>query len=294
MPGTFDTVNTAFWDSLCGCYRSFTRYFENLSPDTPAEQVLGARPTVVRAIQSATSSDFVNWARPVPHQYADAEDRMQLYTNATLPCPGAEHIYLAFPNRYVQERIGKPDHVHPGVNDAVFMTSRDGVHWNRHLEAWVRPGLDEMNWTERNNYPPWGIVTSRPDEWSMYVSEHYRHHRQRPRLRRLAIRPHGFVSVHAGYIDGEFVTKPVSFRGRELRLNYSTSAAGFVQAEIQDARGKPIEGFALGEMDPLFGDELDRRIAWKNGWDLAALGGRAVRFRFVMKDADIFAMRVAE
>ena len=29
MDGAFDTVNTAFWDSVAGCYRSFTRYFED-------------------------------------------------------------------------------------------------------------------------------------------------------------------------------------------------------------------------------------------------------------------------
>ena len=36
MPGHFDSVNTAFWDSVAGCYRSFTRYYadfpENATP----------------------------------------------------------------------------------------------------------------------------------------------------------------------------------------------------------------------------------------------------------------------
>ena len=99
----------------------------------------------------------------------------QLYTNATVPCPGAEHIYLAFPNRYVQDRVPNPDHPYPGVNDALFMASRDCVHWTRYLEAWVRPGLDPLNWTDRNNYPTWGIVQTSDNEWSLYISEHYRH-----------------------------------------------------------------------------------------------------------------------
>ena len=29
MPGHFDSVNTAFWDSVARCYRSFTRYYEH-------------------------------------------------------------------------------------------------------------------------------------------------------------------------------------------------------------------------------------------------------------------------
>jgi len=72
MPGAFDTVNTGFWDSVCGCYRSFTRYFEDFGPETQADDILGPRPTVVRAIQSSTSPDFVHWSPPRPHQYPEA------------------------------------------------------------------------------------------------------------------------------------------------------------------------------------------------------------------------------
>lgn len=125
----------------------------------------------------------------------------------------------------------------------------------------------------------------------MYISEHYRHPDERPRLRRLAIRPYGFASVHADFNGGEFVTKPLLFSGRQLRLNYSTSAAGSVQIEIQDERGKPIKGFSLDDMDPFFGDELDAPITWKSGESLWALIGKPVRLRFVLKDADVFAFR---
>jgi len=291
MPGAFDTVNTGFWDSVCGCYRSFTRYFEDFGPETQADDILGPRPTVVRAIQSSTSPDFVHWSPPRPHQYADAEDRMQLYTNSTVPCPGAEHIYLAFPNRYVQERILRPDHPYPGVNDALFMVSRDCVHWRRYLEAWVRPGLDERNWTERNNYPTWGIVQASESEWAMFISEHYRQPDAPCVMRRLSIRPHGFVSVRAGFGGGELLTRPLIFSGRELRLNYSTSAAGCILVEMQDESGKPIPGFALRDMEPMFGDELDAPVAWNEGGDMARLAGRPVRMRFFLKDADLFALR---
>jgi len=293
MDGTFDTINTAFWDAGAGCYRCFTRYFKDLSDDSTEQDVLGSAPTVVRAIQSATSQDFVHWSPVVPHEYDDDFDRMQLYTNATVPCPGAEHIYLAFPNRYVQERVVQPDHPYPGCNDALFMTSRDCVHWKRYPEAWVRPGLDPLNWTDRNNYPTWGIVETSPTEWSIYISEHYRHVSERPRLRRLAIRPHGSVSVHADVAGGEVISRPVTFAGRQLRLNFSTSAAGCVRVEIQDAAGHAIEGFAMDAMEPLFGDALDRPVCWRGGGDLSSLIGVPVRLRFALVDADVFAFRTS-
>ncbi|MFH1566551.1 MAG: hypothetical protein ABIL09_01025 [Gemmatimonadota bacterium] len=291
MEGTFDTVNTAFWDRTAGCYRSFTRYFENLVEGMGAEDVLGPRPTVVRAIQSSTSPDFLHWSPPVHHVYEDPHDDMQLYTNATLPCPGAEHLYLAFPNRYVQERLHDPRHEHPGANDALFMVSRDGVRWKRYAEAWVRPGPDPLNWTERNNYPCWGIVETSSTEWSMYITGHYRHPGTPTRVWRLAVRPRGFASAGAGYGGGELLTRPLVYEGATLRLNYSTSAAGSLRVEVQDPSGRPLPGLGLEEMAPLFGDAVDQGVTWRDGGDLSHLAGRAVRLRIELRDADLFALR---
>ena len=264
-----------------------------LAESTVEAEVLGPKPTVVRAIQSSTSTDFLEWTPVVHHEYEDEHSGMQLYTNATIPCPGAEHIYLSFPNRYVQERTLDSNHGTPGVNDALFMTSRDTVHWKRYAEAWVRPGLDELNWTDRNNYPTWGLVETSPTEWSMYISEHYRRPGIPCRLRRLAVRPHGFVSIHADYDGGEFTTRPITFTGRELLLNYSTSAAGWVKVEIQDIEGKPVPGFSMAEMNELYGDRLEGRVQWRGGPGLAALVDRPLRLRFALKDADLFAFRTA-
>lgn len=293
MDGTFDTVNTSFWDPLTKTYRSFTRYFEDLASDDEETDVLGAGNVNIRAIQSSTSKDFLNWTPVQHHQYND-DFPFQMYTNATIPCPGAEHIYLSFPNRYVQDRITKPDQVHPGVNDAMFMSSRDGVHWNRFPEAWIRPGLDQLNWTERNNYPSWGIVETSSTEWSMYVSEHYRHASEQPRLRRLSIRPRGFVSMNADYSGGEFVTKPFVFSGSKLRINFSTSAIGAIQIELLDESGNPLQGFSMADMDPIFGDSLDRMVEWKGKGDVSELSGQTIRMRFILKDADLFAFQFAQ
>ena len=293
LPGQFDTVNTAFWDSVAGCYRCYTRSWH----DRTTRRVLagwdfgGAQP--VRAIQCATSPDFVHWSAPEQLQYADGDYGVHLYTNAIVPCPGAEHVYLGFPNRYVPERKPDPAHQYEGVNDALFMASRDGVRWARWLDAWVRPGLDALNWTERNNYPMWGIAETSPTEWSMYVSEHYRRKGTPTRMRRLAIRPWGFVSVHAERAGGEMVTKPFTFAGSTLRLNASTSAAGSVQAEVQDEQGRPLPGFTLAEMTPWYGDALDAPIAWTGG-NPARFADTPIRLRFVLKDADLFALRFAE
>jgi hypothetical protein len=137
--------------------------------------------------------------------------------------------------------------------------------------------------------PAWGIVQLDPAEFSMYITEHYEWPDHR--LRRLTIRRHGFASMHAGAAGGEFTTHPLTFSGQNLILNYATSAAGSLQVEVLDAEGKAVPGFALAEMPPLFGDELDAVISWQSNSSLASLIGKPVRFHFVLKDADLFALR---
>jgi hypothetical protein len=173
------------------------------------------------------------------------------------------------------------------------MSSRDGLHWDRpFLEAWVRPGPDPMNWTDRNTMTAYGIIETCPDEWSMYVSEHYRHPDNR--LRRITLRKQGFASMHADAKGGEFVTKPLTFTGKKLLLNYATSAAGSLQIEVQDDQGKALPGFALADMPALYGDELEATAQWKTGTDLSSLAGKTIQLRIAMKDADLFALRFAD
>ena len=285
ITGAFDSVNVPFWDDYEGCYRIFSRYFEL---DEAGERI--------RAIQSCKSDDFIHWTQPEPHVYNDGVPIEHFYTNATMPCPGAEHILLSFPMRFVPERTKDTKGMsYPGggVSDAIFMASRDGVHWDRtFMDAWLRPGMEQRNWTHRSQTPAVGLFPTAPDEWSMYVAEHYGWATNG--IRRVTVRPHGFASVRAGYHGGELLTKPVTFSGSTLYLNYSTSAVGAVSVEIQDLEGRPIEGFAAQDMDPLFGDDLDAPVAWKGASNLTRLNGVPVRLRIILKDADLFSIRFGD
>lgn len=275
--GAFDSLNLAFWDAARGRYACYSRFGSE----------------GIRAVQSSQSSDFRHWSEPVANRYAEGVPLEHFYTNATIPCPGAEHLLLSFPKRFQPQRKKLAAHEEPGVSDAVFMSSRDGVNWDRpFLEAWVRPGLDPKNWTDRNNMPAWGIAETVPGEWSMYISEHYRWGDNR--LRRLVLARHRIASASAGFKGGQFTTRPLTFAGKRLTLNYATSAAGSVQIELQDEAGQPLPGFSLADMPPVFGDELDAVVAWKAGGDLSRLAGKPVRLRLVLKDADVFALRFAD
>jgi len=203
--------------------------------------------------------------------------------------------------RFVPDRthVGLEERKTDGLSDAVFMSSRDGVNWDRAFtEAFIRPGLDQANWggARRNNTPAWGIVQTSDREISLYVSENYGNYPDGadrvPRLRRSAIRVDGFVSVNAPYDGGQMLTKPFLSKGTKLLIDYSTSAVGSIKVEVQDQGGAVIADFALAEATENYGDEIERAVSWRHGTDVSRLAGRPIRLRFVMKDADLHSVCV--
>ena len=297
VDGAFDSLNLAWWDESIGKYHMFSRYLDvpGRNSNTGRNDAVwkeGTGEPWVRAIQSSTSDDFIHWTPAEPHIYSEGAPREHFYTNATVRCPGAEHILLSFPKRFLEERrvVPQEEHEYPGVSDTVFMTSRDGRHWDRTFtQGWLRPGRDRRNWTQRGNMVAWGILETAPDELSLYVSEHYEWPTNR--LRRLTVRRHGFASMHADGAVGEFVTRPLRFEGDRLTLNFATSAAGSLRVELQEADGTPIAGRTLDDCLPIYGDELDRVVSWTNGPDVGGVSGRPVRLRIALQDADLYAMQ---
>jgi len=282
--GIFDSHNTAFWWTAGQKYLCFYRTWS------------GEGYNGVRDISQADSKDFLNWGDPRALQYGSAPHE-HLYTNGILPYARAPHILMGFPKRFLPTRRKVADPFFDGLSEAVFMTSRDGLNWHRWLEAFVRPGLQSERWVTRNNLPAYGIVTTKsdlpgtPDELSIYTSEGY--YVGPCRLRRFTLRMDGFVSVNAPYSGGELTTKPLVFDGRHLVVNYSTSAAGSLRVEIQDAEGKPRKGYSLADCPEIYGDAIDQVVSWKAGNDLSSLAGTPVRLRMAMKDADVYSIRFA-
>jgi len=186
------------------------------------------------------------------------------------------------------------------LTDTVLMTSRDGVNFRRWNEAFIRPGIErEGSWNYGQLFTAWHIVETKsalegaPNELSLYSTESYWTGHS-DSLRRYTLRLDGFVSVEAPMSGGELLTKPLRFRGRQLELNFSTSAAGSVQVEIQDVDGKPLPGFALADCPPIFGDTIERTVTWSKGSDVSAIAGQPVRLRFLLKDADVYAFQFTE
>ena len=304
----FDSQNVMFWSDVEQRYLLYARHME------------GGR----RATMRAASCDFREWSEPTFMTYGDtgtSTPSAHLYTNQTQPYFRAPHIYLAlsariffadtkhiqreddvaaagkrvvapelreFYARNVDERFKNAPGDH---SDAVLLSSRagSGRYDFTFRESLVRPGCGLENWTTRNNYPACGIVQTSPTEISFYLHRHYG--QRTAHLERMALRLDGFVSVNAPYAGGEMQTKALTISGRELEINYATSAAGGVRVELQHADGMAVAGHSFAECVEMTGDRIDQIVHWSGGSSLEKLRQIPIRMVFAMKDADLYSLR---
>ena len=264
----FDSQNVSFWSEAEGCYVCYFRTWQ-----VPAGQSFSWNGNVLRSISRVTSPDYLNWS--APQALEPNEPGEHLYTSQTHPYFRAPHIYVATPTRFMADREES--------TDILFMTARGNAPYARPFkEAIIRPGLDPARWGNRANYVALNVVPTGPKEMSIY----HNHSGYR-----FVLRTDGFASVHASHTGGEMLTRAFTFLGSELVLNLSTSAAGSIRVEIQDAEGWPIPGYGLEDCAVIVGDEIARTVHWTQGSDVRALAGKPIRLRFVMMEADLFALQ---
>lgn len=285
--GAFDSQNVAFWSEA---EQQYLCYFRTWS---------GGGYEGIRSVSRCTSTDFRTWSAPQPMTFGD-RPLEHLYTNETLPYFRAPQLYVAIAARFMPGRavvteeeaktLGIESNYWKDISDNVFMSSRGGTQYDRtFMEGFIRPGIGLENWTSRTNYPAYGILQTSEKEMSLYVQHNYG--QPTAHLVRYSLRPDGFISLHGPYAGGEATTKPFSFTGNDLYLNYSTSAAGFVKVEVQDETGKALEGYSEADAPEIIGNALDRPVRWNSGKSVAELAGKAVRLRFILKDADVFSLQ---
>ena len=306
--GAFDSANIGFWDPTIEKYRAYWRYF---TEGITEEKVW--KPAGIRAIRTAVSDDLKTWTDFKDLRYTDSPDQ-QMYTNNVIPYYRAPHILLGFPMRYIERGWSPsmralPDlekrefraaaHIRYGtaLTETQIMSSRDGVLFDRVNEAFLRPGVQRPDsWYYAHNEVAWNIATTKsslpgaPDEMAFYASAG-RWHGEGSKLIRHTIRQDGFRSVGGTLSGGEIITRPLTFDGKRLDINFSTSAAGTVKVEIQTVNGQPIEGFTLEDADEVFGDELDRSVTWNGKTDVSELAGKPIRLRITLSDADLYAVK---
>lgn len=285
--GKFDSQNVAFWSES---ENQYVCYFRTWTGD-------GYKG--FRSVGRTTSKDFIQWSPPSQMTFGNTPLE-HLYTQQTSPYFRAPHIYVAIGGRFMPGRqvLTKEQaenlNVNPGYfkdcSDAFLMTSRGGNAYTRmFMEAFIRPGIGLDNWVSRSNYPALNVVPTSPTEMSLYVNQDYA--QPTAHLRRYSMRLDGFTSISAPYEGGELQTKPFTFSGDRLEINYTTSAVGEIRVEILDDKGVPVPGFTLEESQVIIGNEISRIVQWNGKEDLSELMGSIIHLRVYMKDADLYSLQ---
>lgn len=275
--GAFDSQNLAFWDASRGCYLEYHRGNEKSGPRQG-----------VRGIMTCRSDDFIHWSEPEHIDYSDSL-AIHMYTNCIRPYGRAPHLLIGTPARIIGSRKKVADHPDSGISDTMLICSRDGIYFKRWLEGFIRPGLDPESWTDRNIYTAWGMLQTTPDELSLYWCEQNGY--PSLRMRRGTLRTDGFVSIHAGVEPGEFLSRPFTFSGARLDVNYWTSAGGTLLFELCYPDGSPVQGYSFADCEDLYGNEIHHSVMWNSSADVRHLQGQPLRLRVRLQDADLYSLR---
>ena len=259
------------------------------------------------------SEDCLNWSDPVALDYLGGDD-YPLYTNCISAYPYDNRYYIGFPTRYVERKewnanydrlCGKEERKEKcavnkryglAVTDCVFMSSRDNKSWYRFDEATVTPGAEvPSNWIYGNCYPACGGVLEspsrfegEPNELSIYIRSRVWNDSKTAEIVRYTYRMDGFASYKAPYDTKILRTKPFTFEGGTLSLNFRTSARGSIYVTVLDELGIPLEGYSSCE---IFGDSVNRIIDFSK--PLGELQGKKIRLDFKMSDCEIYSFNLS-
>ncbi len=307
IDGPFDSLNLIHWVKETGKYRIYFRNFH--SPVDNSDIPTGKHNLEsIRDIRYTESEDFVTWTPQKRVAFTDGREDIEYYTNGITKYHRA-NIYFGMPARYVDRIAEEVNYKYlPGlygirhnllslpekrggsaITDTTLITSRDGYMFERTNECFMSPGPENgENWIYGDAEASWGMhetesdYPGEPNELSFFSYTGYRCHSVE--IVRYTVRLDGLFSWRAGLGGGSVLTKPLTFDGNKLSINFATSGyIGYVRIVICDEDGNEIEGY---DSTTLFGDSVNRPVDFQK--PLSELSGKTVRLKFDMKDCDLY------
>lgn len=193
----------------------------------------------------------------------------------------------------------------PKITELSLAYSRDGFHWSRPDRRAFIPATRQDTWDRGYVQSVGGICAITGDRlWFYYTGFRGDGKRTDPNWMRNGmyhdastgiafLRRDGFAGMAADAAPGSLLTRPVRFSGEYLFVN-AACANGELRVEVLDEAGRVIAPFALAECVPVSEDSTLRRVVWRGAETLAVLRGRPVRFRFQVRDGELFAFWVSD
>ncbi|HBL76694.1 MAG TPA: hypothetical protein DD458_15825 [Prolixibacteraceae bacterium] len=308
-----DTQNVIFWDNQANKYIIYGRgpsRSERSIFRVEADQI--DRFSLIKELPLVLSPDSLDLSigqTPV----------VDYYMSAAIKYPWADNAYYMFPTAYFhyipgtlsefREEVPK----NAGPLDTQFTASTDGVNWQRYgRQPFIGLGMKgEFDWASARMF--YGIVpaVNGREIYMYYRASDWLHGWDRDEknkqllttaglgasqniavISRIVLRMDGFVSLRGAYTGGEFTTPLLKFEGNKLFLNVNTSATGIVRVGIIDMNGNPVEGYRMEDCDRIHtANEINRVVSWGGNNDVSIFAGKAIRLRFEIRNADLFAFQ---
>ncbi|MBO7149063.1 MAG: hypothetical protein J6V93_04310 [Clostridia bacterium] len=309
IPGSFDSYNLVVWDNTTKQYFIYTRGEHTIGDGEAEFDVVKKARSIFREIRVTTTKDFESFEYHGELDYGKDNIPLQLYTNQVHRYRRADDMFIGFPARYIDrwedaenfEQMPLAErHAYltkfwgregTAISDCAIMTSRDGIRFNKWDEAYLTPGIEEIdNWWYGNCYMVYGLheipsqTEGAPDELCFYMPDKYRI--KSVEVYRYTTRLDGFFSWYAKYRGGEILTKPFIFAGDELEVNFASSALGDMVITVCDSDGNGLEGY---KSIKLFGDSVKRKVGFAKA--LSELAGKPVRLRIALRDCHLYSFK---
>lgn len=182
----------------------------------------------------------------------------------------------------------------PKPNSVWLGFSRDGYHWDRpDRQPFIPVSEKQGDWNWGNVQSVAGGCLVVGDKLYFYFSGRAgaggAEKRDGGGATGLAfLRRDGFASMNATSGAGVLTTRPVKFTGKHLFVNVA-DAKGELRAEVLDESGNVIAPFSRDNCEPVTTDSTRAGLRWKGAADLSTLAGKAVRLRFHLSNAELYA-----
>ncbi len=263
-----DTQNVAYYDTHLRRYVAYLRTW-----------VMGKR-----SIGRTESRKFGRFPLPETFLWPDLSVGPSdlWYANGKTTYPDADDYHLLFPKKW---RLSE-DRFY------VYMsTSPDGIMWGPPRpvlepgEEWdyggvdVGPGMVNLP-GERLGVPFVGYEVPHKYPRSAPLGKIALAHWERGRL----------VGLEAKE-RGSFSTVLLRLKGQEVHVNLKTSKTGEFRIGISDKNGIGIAGRTIADCDPITGNHLDKLVTWHGSSNIEEGDEHLLRFRVVMDQAELFALR---
>ena len=297
--GKSDTCQSAVWNPERQVIQLYLRGVNEYA-------VAGGGRQRVRYVRYVESPDGHGWTEPIELLRADEQDGAPDSQIHQISVTRYGAGFLALLTLFhierleygVEHRGERFEVVERGVTDTQLAYSRDGLHWRRvadrqtflplgHAGDWDAGWIVTASNLMVHEDEVWIYYAGAPDRFSIGGTAIGL---AKSRLDRLvALRPRQLSS------DGIVELKPFRYDG-DVVVNADAGLGGEIRCEILDFEGRVLEGFDRDSAEPLSSDELRLPLRWADRTVADAMqanGGRAIRLRFYLRNAELFAVRNA-